>query len=445
LPQAVLGYHREWAPGVHTLFLGGLLKNVQTFSDSNVDELILSRNTNGTLVGTSTLPFDVNDRSEFEIYTAELNQILQFEHHTFVLGGRYQRGRVTTTDLLNLGSGVAPGNIPFFNNPPAAGDFSDTFERISGYGYYTWEPVDHLHLTGGVAYDRLTFPTDSRNPPVARGSTTRDQVSPKAALVWSPAPEFTVRGAYTRSLGGVSSDESFRLEPTELAGFVQSFRSIIPESVVGSVSAPRYETAGLALDFKFNSRTYVGIQGQWLKSTVARDIGAFNYNGLLPPPPPVTPSSTPENLTYDEYSLSAAINQLVSDEWSLGARYSFTRSKLHDIFSEIAPIDPTADLHQQADLHQASVFALFNHPSGFFARAESQWYHQDNTGYTPSLAGEDFFQHNILAGYRLRRQYAEISVGVLNLAGTDYHLNPLSYYSELPRKRVFVVRCQINL
>ncbi len=444
LPQAVLGYHREWAPGMHTLFLGGLLRNVQTFSDSNVDELILSRSTNG-VVATSTLPFNVNDRSDYEIYTSELNQILQFEHHVFVLGGRYQQGTITTTDLLNFGSGVAPGNIPFFNNPPAAGNFSDTFERISGYGYYTWGPVDNLHLTGGVAYDRLTYPANSRNPPAVGGSTTTDQISPKSALVWSPTPELTLRAAYTRSLGGVSSDESFRLEPTELAGFVQSFRSIIPESVVGSVSAPHYDTLGAALDFKFSSRTYLGIQGQWLKSKVSRQVGAFNYNGLLPPPPPVTPSSTPEDLTYDEYLFSAGINQLVSEDWSFGARYSFTRSTLHDNFPEVAPIDPTANLRQQADLQQASVFALFNHRSGIFARAETQWYHQDNTGYSPSLPGDDFFQENVLVGYRLRRQYAEISVGVLNLTGTDYHLNPLSYYNELPRERVFLVRLQINL
>jgi hypothetical protein len=33
---------------------------------------------------------------------------------------------------------------------------------------------------------------------------------------------------------------------------------------------------------------------------------------------------------------------------------------------------------------------------------------------------------------------------VLNLAGTDYRLNPLSTYSELPRDRVFVCRFRLN-
>jgi hypothetical protein len=47
-------------------------------------------------------------------------------------------------------------------------------------------------------------------------------------------------------------------------------------------------------------------------------------------------------------------------------------------------------------------------------------------------------------GYRLRRQYGEISVGVLNLTDTDYNLNPLNAYPDLPRERVFAARVRIN-
>ena len=99
---------------------------------------------------------------------------------------------------------------------------------------------------------------------------------------------------------------------------------------------------------------------------------------------------------------------------------------------------------ERGDLQQATIFAVFNHPSGLFARAESQWYHQDNSGYTPALPGDDFFMHNVFVGYRTRRQRGELSVGVLNLAGIDYKLNPLNPYMELPRERVFVARFKLN-
>jgi len=106
---ALVGYHREWSPGIHTLFLGGRLENDQRFSDTDVNELILSRNTNHEVVALNVLPFDIKYRSVFEAWTAELNQILQFEHHIFVLGGRFQTGTFETTNALTLNPS---NNIP---------------------------------------------------------------------------------------------------------------------------------------------------------------------------------------------------------------------------------------------------------------------------------------------------------------------------------------------
>lgn len=443
-PIAVLGYHHEWGPGLHTLFLGGRLENDQRFSDTYVSELVLSRSTNGSVIGVSSVPFDITHETDFEIYTAELNQILQFERQSFIFGARFQAGTFHTTETLNL-SPAADFLSSFFPSPPARADTDDTFQHFTGYGYYTIEPFSHFHLTGGVAYDWEQVPDNMRNPPVSEGTRTLDKVSPKAALVWSPLPEATFRSAYSKSLGGASFDESFRLEPSQLAGFNQAFRTIIPESVVGSVTAPSFETADAAIDLKFKSRTYIGLQVEALRSEVDQRVGVFNFDGGIPPPPPTTGASTRESLDYKEYSALGSINQLLDDWFSLGLSYRFTRSKLSDQFPEIpAALSAQAHRHLQADLHQTTFFALLNHPSGFFARWETQWYHQDNEGYAPALPGDDFFVHNIFIGYRLRRQYAEISFGVLNLTATDYRLNPLSVYSELPRERVFVGGLRFN-
>jgi hypothetical protein len=255
----------------------------------------------------------------------------------------------------------------------------------------------------------------------------------------------TVRGVYTRSLGGVSSDESYRLEPTQLAGFSQAFRTLIPESVNSSVTVPSYETAGAALDLKFPTRTYVGLQAEFLQSEVNRTIGAWDFTGNLPPPPPVTPSSTAQRLEYQEPSVMFTVNQLLDDYWSIGAQYRFMRSTLQTTFPEIpTSVYPGADITDEADLHQARLALLFNHPSGFFGRWESLWYHQENREASAALPGDDFLQHNLFIGYRLQRQRGELSFGVMNLTDTDYHLNPLNAYAELPRERVYVVRVKLN-
>jgi hypothetical protein len=250
-------------------------------------------------------------------------------------------------------------------------------------------------------------------------------------------PAATVRGIYTRSLGGVSLDESYRLEPTQLAGFPQTFRTLIPESTpgVGSVSAPEYETFGLALDLRLGSRTYAGLQAERLTSDVRRRIGVFTaQNGV----PPATPDSISEHLDFEEHSLAVSVNQLLGDEFVLGARYKLTRAELQDAYpgtppSVLAPVNPS----QRATLHQATGYLLFNHASGFFARAEVLWYAQHNSGYSPELPGDDVFQENLYLGYRFPRGRGELRLGILNLTGEDYRLNPLTAYEELPRERVF--------
>lgn len=439
MPIVLVGLHHEWAPGVHTLMLGGRLANDQHFSDSLDEQDILQRHSDAPATLFSQL-FNVKYHSVFEAYTFELNQIFQTDQHLTILGGRYQAGTFHDTDELTL---VDPRVGIFFNDPPARDDVTADFERVSVYGYHTWEVLPRLRLTGGLSYDRITYPVNVRLPPVSSATGTREQWSPKAALVWSPRNEITVRGVYTRSVGGVSFDESFRLEPAQLAGFSQAFRTLIPESVVGSVSAPAFETAGAAIDLKFKTETYLGVQAEYLQSTANGQLGVFDFNTNASPG--ISESSTRENLKYTEPSISLSLHQLISDCWSFGALYKFTRSQLHSQLPEVdSTATPFADSTQQADLHQAKFFLMLNHPSGFFARWETLWYHQENSGYATPLPGDDFFQHNIFAGYRLRRQRGDLSLGVLNLTGTDYRLNPLNAYEELPRERVFVARLKMN-
>jgi len=83
---------------------------------------------------------------------------------------------------------------------------------------------------------------------------------------------------------------------------------------------------------------------------------------------------------------------------------------------------------------------LFNHPSGFFARADAVWYHQHNTGYNPELPESDFVQENVFIGWRFLQRRLEVMLGILDLGNHDYHLNPLNVYAELPRERTFIAR-----
>jgi hypothetical protein len=432
-PLLHLGYHREWAPGWHTVVLAGRLAATQTFSDRNVALPVTFTQPACGLFVTGE-EFDVRYQSKVEVYTAELNQIVQTERHTSVLGGRFQTGDFTTSNFIT--NSMDPVTFPSTNYT-----VKPDFSRISLYAYHTWELLDHCWLTAGLAYEHLTYPRNHRQIPIQAESATREELDPKAALVWSLTPQLTLRGIYTRSLGGVSYDESVRLEPTQLAGFSQSFRTLLSESVAGSVTAPRYETYGGALDLKLNTRTYLGVQAEGLSEDVNRTVGTFDLDSY-----PAKPSSTPQNLDYWERSISATLSQLISEDWSVGAQYRFTHSTLHTSFPALAgAVNVHPNAANQADLHQFTPYVLFNHSSGLFVRAEAECFWQHNSGYATPLPGDRFAQANFFIGYRFPRQFGDLTFGVLNATGGNYHLNPLNVYTELPRERVWTVRLRISL
>jgi tetratricopeptide (TPR) repeat protein len=457
----LLGYHHEWAPGVHTLLLAGRLadeiffRDLNTTADSNSflqngtpnvsRSLIFVHDANGAIVDTLVLPLDLHYHNTFTTYTGELNQIWEIDQNTLVFGARFQSGEFHTNDLLDNPPAFTAA---FFNMPPAAHDLNTSLDRQSYYVYDTWRPFRTLSITGGVSYDRLTFPTNYRNPPIVAGDDSRDRLSPKVGLIWNPGGNLYVRAAYTQSLGGVSFDQSVGLEPNQVAGFNQVFRSIISESAVGSVAAPTYDTAGILIEDRFATGTYVGLQATALKSDVDRTVGVFDaflapFGGRINPP--IVPSSTEQQLRYEEQNVVATVNQLVGNEWSFGARYQFIHSRLRTIFNQVpTAVIPGADHVEEATLHQAQLFALYNHPSGFFARAEAYWARQSNVGYAPDIPGDDVIQLNLYAGYRFRRNFGDITLGFLNINDQDYKLNPLNYYNELPRERTFVARVRFN-
>jgi outer membrane receptor protein involved in Fe transport len=291
----------------------------------------------------------------------------------------------------------------------------------------------------------MRYPENFNSAPISNGEKTTDQVSPKAGFIWTPADKSVVRFAYTRSLSGANIDQTFSLEPSQVAGFNQSYRSILPESVSGAQVGAQLQTFNLGLEQRFGSNTYVGLSGQILQSKVNRTFGVFDFTGATAF---AVPSGTPEHLDFVERDLLFTVNQLIGKGWSLAAGYRLTDADLKDNFTAIPdgvsvpPFRPRQNL--SAILHQVSLAAVYNHPSGLFGEFQALWYHQSNQGYSPALGGDDFWQLNIFGGYRFARRRAELSMGVLNLTDQDYRLNPLTLYNELPRERTFAVRFSFN-
>jgi hypothetical protein len=235
-------------------------------------------------------------------------------------------------------------------------------------------------------------------------------------------------------------DSSVRLEPTQIGGFNQAFRSVIPESVVGLVPGSEFETFGLALDQDFKSGTYLSIGVEQLNSDAKRTVGAFD---LQPIPNPATPSGIPDDIHFEERSLTVTMNQLIGKHWSVGASYRLTDADLSEHFRGLTPaLAAQMDRDWEATLHQVYLSGTVNLPCGFFASAGAVWSQQSNRGYSPDIPGDDFWQINAYVGYRLLKRHVDVRVGLLNITDTNYRLNPLTLYSELPRERTLAARLQ---
>ncbi len=442
-PDIYAGWHREWKPGSHTLVLVSRLNDRLTIHDDLPNTLTL-RQIGGVTTQVinsqqNAVPLILDSRAHFGLYSAELQHIWETAHQTIVVGGRWQHGEVQTGGTLN--PAFSGPIVEKFSNQ----DGSGTLERANVYGYYTLRPTASLSLIGGVSYDHIEFPMNADFPPVSLRETTREKFSPKVGILFSPWKHGLFRASYTRSLGGLFFDNSVRLEPTQVGGFNQAYRSLLPESVAGLLPGAEFETASVGFDQSLNGKTFFGVEAEWLNSDGTRALGTItNSTGL-----PIfdSPGSTRQKLDFSERTVSLYAAQLLGDYFSANARFRVSEAKLVTGFPDIpqTAIGLNQVLQDNRAVQSQLAFALnCNLPSGFFAQWESSWYHQENFGYTPALAGEDCWQHNLMLGYRFARRHAELRVGLLNLFDTDYRLNPLNLSAELPRTRELVASLRLN-
>jgi tetratricopeptide (TPR) repeat protein len=514
------GWRHDWAPRHHTLLLLGRLASddAARARDAQVPYLTLDANPlvppdTGAEVDDETIPrdeaffrwmrrlqrraglgasesalFDLESSQRFTTWHGELQHVLTLGPTTFILGGRYQRGEFEAearlSDFDNGESSVAEAA---FEEAEIRQRASVDFERVTLYAYQQWRPARWLSLTAGVSYDSLDFPVNTTSPPISDEQRGLDAVSPKVGAIVQPWSGAVLRAAYAEGLGGASFDESVRLEPTQVAGFLQSYRSLISESLIGSVSGSEFRSAGVSLEQRLPTRTYLGVEWRSLRQDLERTRGAIDSLSDDDFPLANFPSTLREEDSYREDTWTATLHQLLGDRWSAGAEYRYTRAtlrqlwaghqdalearlKIDDIVSagqaQLQTLAEAGDQRAEADLQHLRLFAIYNHPSGFFAGAEAHWYKQDLARPVKTLEfvpistfeakfagarlrdlappGDDFWQFHVSAGWRFLDNRCEIRAGVLNLTDEDYRLAPLTPYAELPRERTFFVRCRLS-
>jgi tetratricopeptide (TPR) repeat protein len=148
----------------------------------------------------------------------------------------------------------------------------------NAYVYGQWRsPDDHLSIHAGLAADWYRRKHSDR-----ANSVTRERVSPKFGLVWSPRIGSTIRLAAFSSIRRPFVGNQ-TIEPTQLAGFNQFFSGF--EQLYGDVEGTISRRAGIAFDQTLSRNVYAGIEVAKRKLDVpsinlARDFGWRESTGF---------------------------------------------------------------------------------------------------------------------------------------------------------------------
>ena len=435
-PDIIAGLHHQWSPEHRTLLLAGRMDHEIQVTDQDPNVLFVRKNPGVMITGIETPPlFDLQYQSQYQLYSLELQHIWQTERQALIAGSRFQLGQVDTVAGLNRS---LTGSVIQQSVSPA-------MHRFDTYAYYQWRILDALKLITGLSYEHLQYPVNTDFMPVSDTTSSANLVSPKLGLLYQPGNNTHLRAMYSRSLGGLFFDNSVRLQPTQLAGYNQAYRSLIPESIAGQTAGTRFDVMGVGLDHHWKTGTWFGLSVERMSSEGRRSIGALTHTGVLPIPE--VPTSLQEDLEFEENTLALNVQQLCGDLFSVGARWRSSHAELTSRFPTLPVTASGVDLlnrSQSAWLHQAGLFAIMNHPSGFYTQLESNWYRQTNHGDASVLAGDSFFHHNIYLGYHFPRRTAEIRMGLLNVLDQNYHLNPLNYQARLPQERTFTIEFRVR-
>ena len=430
-PTVLIGWTHEWDASSRTLVLFSHLDDLYHVRNPLHSTAITLRDaTTRQILDVLPVRLDQSYESQLAAWSGEIQHIKQASWLTWIVGARFQTGSFDSRGHQE----DSQGNFLFF--PPTFLEaVSSPLERITGYAWGYWELDSSLVAISGLSWDQLRFPANHRYSPLSSAAESRQRLSPKLGWVWSPSPHTTLRGAWWRSLGGVSLEQSYQLEPTQTAGFVHAYRSLIPESVAGSSAAPKQEGASVAWDQSHDCGLYYGVQLDWLTSRADRDRGVFEFEPLLLD---VTPDVLREQLDFSERGIGTYIYRRLGEQWMIGGTYRFSRAELEDVFQGVP--NPTAGGFVAGDrirgtLQTARLMTRFRHSSGFFSGFETTWYSQ-------SMASgelEDIWQSNVEAGWRFARRALEIRVALLNLTDRDYRLHPLNSLNEFPRERTLAL------
>ena len=415
-PSALVALKHQWNPESETVVY---LQSVSFDLSTEQEGAALVTNTDSDeLIGVLNGDIISDARSDALQFEALHRQTL--DNYQFIAGVRFQEGDWKTSFELT-------------GSPDQVTD--EPFTRAETYLYNYFELSDDVTLIAGANATRFKYPINAFTLPPSGNETTVEKLLPKLGVYWQADPDTTVRVAYTESLGGLALEDGYRLEPTQVAGFLQGYRTLLAEDIDGTHPALEFEILGVGLTHANDSNFFFDLELNSRKSTSDRGLGHLRNV------PPLAAASWGTFTEFEEQTATIQLAKIVGRSTTFSFEYGYNDSKVDSII-------PTLDAQAKRDgeLNSFGGRILHRTRSGYYGSAELVRHKQDlseanlRNGVNvaeQSQSGMDHLQANLEAGWRSRSGELQVAAGVKNLFDEKTPINPLNWTLPLYPERVF--------
>lgn len=432
LPLMSLGWHHEWSPEHHLMVLLTSLNSEQRVANWVSDATWLDTSGGDGTVQHRDLVSSVESyQTKMAGWVAELQQLWSWDKLSSLAGLRFVDQSFRSRHREIREQPGLPEGLP--------ADFSQSLQTDSSrrvlYSYSTWSPLESLSFSAGFSYEDLAYPINLTAGPLSDGSQRKRVLLPKAGTIWRPDSRSVMRVAFTRSLGGVSLEQDYRLEPSQVAGVLQGFRSLIPESLIDSHAGEMMESFGYEAERRFGSGTYLTVSASRHASKVGGWQGVFDYNaqGAVS----AVASQIPHVAKYVEKTAGISIDQIIGREVVIGAGYrvsvvdlegsypSLGERLIQNLSGELlAPGRRDSGTLQRMDLRLLSNFR-----NGLFGSVVTGFTSQTSRTHTLSSLEPrlrlDAWSLDLAVGWWSPNRRFQCAIGLRNALNSDLRTDPL--------------------
>ena len=435
-PFLFLGYHRNWSPGNHTLLLASYMEDTTKDFYYDSQKSVYDRENDGTILDFDYWSFYEKNKWNYSAKGIELQQIIQRDRHTTLLGGNW----MSTEDKVDA-------QLWYYLEDPAITDQQVTMplNRYGVYGYHDFKASEKLTLSGGLKAGAISYPLDTVSPPLTEEYSSKTELSPKLGIRFQPNDSTDIRAIYSTSLSGQHYEQSIRIEPTQMSGFLHAYRNIVPAGVYGTYPGEEQQIAGLAFDKKINNKSFLTISAQSIESNGLTKSGALSvypdwwdkeeFDGMR-----IENDTT--LLDYEEKSILISYNQLIDPFFYLGLNYQLSFASLEMGWREV-PSELWEPMKQDTVFQQINPFIGMQLPNGLFCEIGGMGYIQSNDSNYDTTDVNQWLA-NAACGYRFWNRRGELRLSVLNINDREVFIDHINYHKMPPNERMFSGRLLLS-